>query len=137
MEKEKREMAAALLWAVWRSINSDYKSRYRRTIWEQFENTVRASAYTNNLGKFINRLSLKLNAPIKNEFTAEVEGIINSGDDKTLLKIIREETTLVVMMVRLKNEERLADYEAKMAEQATIEQMTNDEFFANVRKDTE
>ena len=34
------------------------------------------------------------------------EEILNSGSDRQLLKLYRDETTLVVLMVRVRNEER-------------------------------
>lgn len=40
--------------------------------------------------------------------TARAEEILNSGNDKALLKMFRDETTLIVLMVRVRNEERKA-----------------------------
>lgn len=78
------------------------------TIWTQFENQVRSAAYTNNLAKFINQLCLKLNAdPGKNaDDRAEVERIANAGNDRAILKLLRDETTLIVLMVRVANQEK-------------------------------
>jgi hypothetical protein len=38
------------------------------------------------------------------------EEIVKSLDDRIALKMLREETTLLVMMVRVDNEERRAEY---------------------------
>jgi hypothetical protein len=113
------QMAANLLWIVWRGIGGGYKSRYRQTIWEQFENTVRASAYTNNLGKFINSLCSKLDVQLgsKADEAKEAEIILNSGNDKALLKLFRDETTLIVLMVRVRNQERREAWEAAQTEE--------------------
>lgn len=105
------EMAADLLEIIWQGIGSEYKSRYRRTIWQQFEDTMRASAYTNNLGRFVNSACLKLGVVIQSKHTTRAEEILNSGNDKKLLKLFREETTLIVLMVRVRNQERRDTYE--------------------------
>ena len=105
------ETAADLLEAIWQGMSSEYKSRYRRTIWGQFENTVRAAAYTNNLGKFINSLCLKINSQIPGKHTARVNEILKSGDDKAMLKLLRDETTYHVLIVRVRNQERREQFE--------------------------
>lgn len=111
-----QEKAADLLEIIWKGIGREYKSRYRQTIWRQFEDTVRASAHTNNLGKFINSLCLKLDAQIQARDTACAEEILNSNNDKALLKLYRDETTLIVLMVRVRNQERREAWEAAQAE---------------------
>jgi hypothetical protein len=114
MDEELKQMAMELLWIAWRGIGSAYKSRYRQTIWEQFENQVRASAYTNNLGKFINSLCSKLDSQIQGQQEIIIaEQILNSGNDKTLLRLFRDETTLIVLMVRVRNQERREAWEAR------------------------
>lgn len=115
-----QETAADLLEIIWRGISNEYKSRYRRTIWEQFENTVRAAAYTNNLGKFANSICLKLGAMIPAEMTKRAEEILNSGQDKPLLKLLRDETTLIVLMVRVRNQERREQWEQERVEKDQV-----------------
>lgn len=112
-----KEMAADMLSIIWRGIGSEYKSRYRMTVWEQFENTVRASSYTNNLGKFANSACLKLSAAIQAKDTVRAEEILNSGSDKALLRLFRDETTLIVLMVRVRNQERREAWEARQVEE--------------------
>jgi hypothetical protein len=115
------EKAAALLMAIWRGVPSDYKSRYRRSIWQQFEDNVRAASYTSNLGKFVNSICSKLGAQIKSEDSAAAEAILNGGDDRALLKLMREETTLLVLMVRVVNQERQERWKAEQAEREAEE----------------
>jgi hypothetical protein len=43
---------------------------------------------------------------------------LNGGGDRALLKLLREETTLLVLMVRVANQERKEEWEAKQAEEA-------------------
>ena len=108
------ERAADLLEIVWRGIPADYKSRYRMTIWRQFEDNIRSAAYTANLGKFINSLCSKLQASIgRNDEEREIaQAVLNSGKDKEFLKLMREQTTLLVLMVRVRNQKRREAWKA-------------------------
>ena len=119
-EQELRQMAANLLMAIWRGIPADYKSKYRMNIWEQFENQVRSAAYTSNLAKFANSISLKLAATIgvTPEEREQAERILNSGQDRALLKIMREQTTILVLMLRVENQARRDEWEMEHAEPA-------------------
>jgi len=56
---------------------------------------------------------LKLNADVGRtpEDRAEVELIANSGKDREILKILRDETTLLVLMVRVDNQEKRDEWE--------------------------
>lgn len=106
--KINRELAATLLKIIWRGIPADYKSRYRMTIWQQYEDEIRAAAYTSSLAKFVNTLCFHLRADIgKNEKERAVaEDILRTADERQMLKMLREETTLLVLMVRVDNEEK-------------------------------
>jgi len=119
---EMHEKVATLLAAIWRGVPADYKSRYRRTIWQQFEDNVRAAAYTSNLGKFISSLCSKLQAQIGAKDSMAVEAILNGGNDRALLKLLREETTLLTLMVRVANQERREEWEAARAEREAEEE---------------
>lgn len=107
-----RDLAATLLKYVWSGIPPDYKSRYRMTIWTQFENEIRAAAYTSNLAKFLNSLCSKLGAtPGRTEAErAVVNEILRTANDREYLKMYREETTLLVLMVRVDNEEKRQEW---------------------------
>ncbi len=104
--QEIRQQAANLLMALWKGVPSDYKSRYRMTIWEQYENEVRSAAYTASLARFANSICLKLNAAVGKtpEEREAIERILNGGNDREILRCLREETTLVVLMVRVANQ---------------------------------
>jgi hypothetical protein len=109
------EQAAELLEIIWRGISADYKSRYRMSIWQQFENNIRSAAYTSNLGKFLNSFCLKLSANIgrNSEDRARADAILQELDAKAMLKLLREETTLLVLMVCVANQERREAWEAE------------------------
>lgn len=113
---ELHDEAAGLLWIIWRGIPADYKSRYRRSIWQQFEDNIRSAAYTNNLGKFVNSLCLKLSSQLGRnaEDRDRAEVVLRSGQDRELLKLMREETTLLVLMVRIRQQEVREAWEERM-----------------------
>lgn len=56
---------------------------------------------------------MKLNADIGRtaEDRAKVELIANSGKDREILKLLRDETTLIVLMVRMANQEKRDEWE--------------------------
>lgn len=66
-----------------------------------------------------------MNATIK----IGAEPILNSGQDRELLKLMRDETTLLVLMVRVRNEERREEWEAKQAEREAEEAAMADPMF--------
>ena len=110
---ELHQRAIALLEVIWRGIPNSYKSRYRRSIWQQFEDNVRSAAYTANLGKFINALCLALGANIgRNVDDREIANdALGEGNDKAMLKLMRNETTFLVLSVRVRNQERYEEWE--------------------------
>lgn len=124
------EKGAELLIAIWRGVPADYKSRYRASIWQQFEDNVRSAAYTSNLGKFVNTICAKLGAQIKGSDVSLSEQILNSGQDRALLKLLREETTLLVLMVRVANQERQEVWKKKQEEIEEDELAMDDPLFA-------
>lgn len=48
---------------------------------------------------------------------------MNSGNDKPLLKLFRDETTLIVLMVRVRNQEKREAWEARRIEEGTLTPM--------------
>ena len=124
-----------MLAAIWRGIPNDYKSRYRRNIWQQFEDNVRSSAYTSNLGKFVSSLCLKLQAQISGENSMNVEQVLNGGHDRVLLKLLREETTLIVLMVRVANQDRQEAWRSRQAEREREETAMSDSLFGLFEKE--
>jgi len=113
-----QEMAGTLLKIIWRGIPADYKSRYRMTIWEQFENEIRAAAYTSSLARFVNSICSRLRAEIGRtpEERAVAETILRGADDRAMLKMFREETTLLVLRVRVENEQERQEWIEKHKE---------------------
>lgn len=135
--KDHYEMATALLVPLWRGIPAAYKSRYRAKIWQQFEDNIRSAAYTATLSRFINHLSSKLNIRIAAEDVSTLQDILQSGKDRILLKLLRDEATTCVLMVRMINEERKAEWAKREAERAAEERaleqwLAEDNIFGDV-----
>jgi hypothetical protein len=105
-----------LLVPIWRGIPIDYKRRYAREIWQQFEDNVRAAAYTSSLSRFYNSICSRLAVNIRTEYLEQVNKILMSGNDRDLLKMMRDEATTVVLMVRLENEARKAEWQERQAD---------------------
>lgn len=104
MEHEK--IASDLLTPLWQGIQSDYKAKYARTVWQQFENQIKSAAYTEKLSLFLSRITERLNISIGESHTVKVAAFIQCGDDKMVLKMLRDDTALLVLLVRVANEER-------------------------------
>jgi hypothetical protein len=75
-----------------------------------------AAAYTNRLSKFINSICSNLGINIRTKDVNLVEEILRDRTDREVLKMLREETTLLVLMVRVRNEKRKEKWEEHVAE---------------------
>lgn len=102
---ELHEKLAEMLEIIWRGIPASFKRRYRMSIWQQFEDQIRSAAYTVSLSKFVSSLCLKLDANVgrnaedRVHFDELFRGL--NPQSKQVLKLLREETTLLVLMVRV------------------------------------
>ncbi len=97
-----------LLWPVWKGIPDRYKVKYVRRIWSQFEDNIRSAAYTTNLAKFLDALTLKLDVQIQPQDAGSVAEFLVSADQARTLRALRGEATLLVLLVRARNDERKA-----------------------------
>lgn len=101
-----QEIADNLLTPIWRGIPESYKKRYFRNIWQQFEDNIRSAAYTSTLSKFLSNITARLGVALSEGDSAKVVSATTCGDDRAALKMLRDEATLLVLMVRVANEER-------------------------------
>lgn len=115
------EMATALLTPIWRGVPAAYKSRYRAKIWQQFEENIKSAAYTATLSRFVSNLSLKLGVRMATEDVTAVREIVQGGQDRALLKLLRDEATTCVLLVRVENEARKAEWAKRDAERQAEE----------------
>lgn len=111
-----KQQAADLLAIVHLSMNWDVWGTKRLKYWDVFQENVAASAYTDNLAKWLNTLCNRMSVltPGRNEKDrVRLEEILNGGHDRAQLKLLREETQLLVLMVRVnqqvKKELRVAE----------------------------
>jgi hypothetical protein len=110
---EREQIANDLLTPLWQGIASDYKKKYSYSIWQQFEDQIRSAAYTGLLSTFLSKITQRLGIEIEGKFVETIDGVIRSGEDKMVLKSLRDETTMLVLMVRLANEERREELKQK------------------------
>jgi len=104
---------------LWRGIDPEYKRRYARVIWDQFQARLRDEAFTvSRISQYVSRMQIKFPTIAwgKKEDLAGIDAILSSGLDRALLRILREDTALVVVKVRLLNEQRRADMEREYQE---------------------
>jgi hypothetical protein len=80
---------------------------------------------------------LKLNAQIRSKDTKQAEEILNSGNDKSLLKILRDETTLIVLMIRVANQEKQDAYKEEKEKREVFENLTSNQLFDDIIERTE
>ena len=113
IEIRKDDVADEFLYAFWRCMSDDYKERYKRNIWEQFENGVRSAAYTSRLTEFLTKIKKMLPIELQLQYMKAINKIVNSGCDKQVLNWIRNETAYLVMRVRIRNEERNDAYKER------------------------
>ena len=122
------EIANNLLWPLWRGASDAYKAKYARTIWVQFEERVRSSAYTSSVSKFIEAFGRKMQVEIRKDDLSVINTCVSEYEEHATLSALRNETTALVLMVRLKNEERKAEYQAKARERREEQALDEDLF---------
>ena len=106
-----QEVADRLLWPLWRGIDPSYKSKYRSSIWQQFEDNIRSAAYTSRLARFVDNLTQKLDIQVRADDVANVQAVVASGEDRAILRLLRDETMLLVLYVRLRKAEFVGEAE--------------------------
>jgi len=106
--------ALRLLIPIWRGLDSNYKSKYARSIWQQFEDNIRSAAYTSTLSRFFNNLSSRLEIAIDAAGLTDVQAAlaVTGAAERTLLRQLRDETSTLALMVRLENEKSKASWKA-------------------------
>lgn len=109
------EVAAQLLTPLWQGIPGDYKKRYAKNIWEQFQDNIRSSAYTAHAAQFLSKITQRLGISLTESGGRSVAEFINDSPERELLKMLREDTTLLVLLVRVANDERREEWKAKDA----------------------
>ena len=110
MELTQKFVADNLLWGLWRSIDESYKERYFQDVWDHFENAIKSASYTNSLKKFLSNIKSRIPLAIQAQFNKDIMEVVESDNDEIVLDWLRTETTYLVMICRLRNQERKEFY---------------------------
>lgn len=119
-----------LLWPLFRCIGSEYKEKYKRDIWQQFENNIRSAAYTSKLRVFYQNICSSLPIEMEQQYQGKIRKILESGEDKKVLTWLRDEVAYMVLIARAKNERRKEAYRedslfAEIEEKQETKEMEN------------
>lgn len=98
------QTALRLVGPLWRGLDPDYKGKYRRTIWGQFENQIRSAAYTTTLSLWYSRICSRLPIDVREADAASVQAIVMGQQDRALLRLLRDEAPTVVTLLRVEVE---------------------------------
>ena len=129
MQKEEKKIstedmiADKLLWPLWRCISDDYKTKYKKDVWDHFENAVKSAAYTGSMKVFLSNFQKRLPVDLQAQYAKDIMSVVDSGNDDEMLNLLRQETTYLVMVVRLRNQDRREAYEEKVLSDAEIEKL--------------
>lgn len=129
MQKEQKTtstedmIAEKLLWPLWRCVSDDYKTKYKKDVWDHFENAVKSAAYTGSMKVFLSNFQKRLPVDLQAQYAKDIMSIADSGNDDEMLNLLRQETTYLVMVVRLRNQDRREAYEEKVLSDAEIEKL--------------
>ena len=107
-----------LLTPLWRGLSAEYKSKYRRNIWEQFTNAILSASYTSSLASFYENMCKRLDITIKAQDRGTVATYLTCADSRRVLAHIRSHVQLLVLMVQVENDERKAEWEKQHTEES-------------------
>ena len=116
-------IAEKLLWPLWRCVSDDYKTKYKKDVWDHFENAVKSAAYTGSMKVFLSNFQKRLPVDLQAQYAKDIMSIVDIGNDDEVLNLLRQETTYLVMVVRLRNQDRKEAYEERILSEAEIENL--------------
>lgn len=116
-------IAEKLLWPLWRCVSDDYKTKYKKDVWDHFENAVKSAAYTGSMKVFLSNFQKRLPVDLQAQYAKDIMSVIDGADDDEMLNLLRQETTYLVMVVRLRNQDRKEAYEERILSEAEIENL--------------
>lgn len=111
------DIANKLLFPIWECIDPDYKQKYKTEVWRHFENNIRVAAYTSKLNYFLSKILKLMPIDLMAKFLKNINEVMNSGEDKQILKWLRSETTYLVLQVRVLRQEINESYKLFNEEQ--------------------
>ena len=116
-------IAEKLLWPLWRCVSDDYKTKYKKDVWDHFENAVKSAAYTGSIKVFLSNFQKRLPVDLQAQYAKDIISIADGGNDDEVLNLLRQETTYLVMVVRLRNQDRREAYEQQALSEAEMENL--------------
>ena len=116
-------IAEKLLWPLWRCVSDDYKTKYKKDVWDHFENAVKSAAYTGSIKVFLSNFQKRLPVDLQAQYAKDIMSIADGGNDDEVLNLLRQETTYLVMVVRLRNQDRREAYEQQALSEAEMENL--------------
>ena len=116
-------IAEKLLWPLWRCVSDDYKTKYKKDVWDHFENAVKSAAYTGSIKVFLSNFQKRLPVDLQAQYAKDIMSIADGGNDDEVLNLLRQETTYLVMVVRLRNQDRREAYEQQALSEAEIDNL--------------
>ncbi|MFW9872535.1 MAG: hypothetical protein ACFFG0_05480 [Candidatus Thorarchaeota archaeon] len=97
--EEYRTAAVKFIIAVWSHINWDNVGTNRRMrIYDELASKIKSAAMTNNLNKFLEKFMLKWG--VRSVSDAKILKIIAEYDHNELLNILRNDTAIIILMLR-------------------------------------
>lgn len=120
-----RQAAATLVLILHRSMDWDLWGKKRLKYWDIYENAVTSAARTtNSLTRWLNSVCsrMSITAPGRNDADRQqLNALLNAGRDAAVLKVMRNEPQIVILLVRTHQEDKKAAARAERAETATWE----------------
>lgn len=115
----KYHMALRLLIPLWRGLDSSYKRKYARSIWQQFEDNIKAAAYASSASRFFSNICSRMAIAVDAAGLDDIRSALSLGVDaeRALLRQLRDETSTLVLMVRIENEKRKIEWDKKRSEE--------------------
>ena len=107
------QIADDILAPLWAGIPREYKTKYSYSVWDQFQDNVRSAAYTSRLSLFLSKITARLGISLNERDVKRVVAAVSSGEDREVLRALREDTALLVLMVRTRVGEARAAREAR------------------------
>ena len=126
-----QEVIESLLWPLWRCVDDSYKERYKREVWEHFENALKSASYTARLSTFLTNFQKRIPADLQAQYMQQMVIVLNAPNQKEILNWLRDDTSYMCAILRLKNQERREAFkETKLPKQLSFDEtsLTGQEF---------
>ncbi len=112
----RKQIVDNLLWGIWRSIDTEYKSSYKSEVWQHLEDKIKIATNTDSVAEFLEKLK-KLIPFQPSTMITEIEqnmvSFITSANAYETISLLRSETAYLVLATRIKNEERKQEFYSK------------------------